>query len=418
MIRQRTATCALVAGMTLLASACSENREPVAPIDQPDNAQPRQSATQQASPDDPVGLARGVRGFGGFYLDKGVPTIYLSDASQRGAAQRALEPFFRSRGIDPAQLRVLRGEFDFTKLEGWFRQASPVALSVRGAVFADLDEARNRVRIGVETGAAEAQVRSAVARLGIPEGAVIVEQTAPIRFMATLRDQVRPVVAGLQINFSLFVCTLGFNAVQAAQNSFVTASHCSDKQSVVEGTEYFQPLESVAGSFIGTEVEDPPLFRGGACPTGRRCRFSDALRAAYANGVSFSLGTIARTTGPNNGSLTIAGSFDINKEASSATFVVGDVANKVGRTTGWTQGEITETCMDTNVFGSDITELCQTFVQAGVAGGDSGSDVFLRNGNGPVTLAGILWGGSAAGDLFVFSPLASIERELGPLTTF
>src|SRR5262249_7801342 len=154
------------------------------------------------------------------------------------------------------------------------------------------------------------------------------------------------------------------------ENSFVTASHCSDKQSVVEGTEYFQPLESVAGSFIGTEVEDPPLFRGDACPTGRRCRFSDALRAAYANGVSFSLGTIARTTGPNNGSLTIDGSFDINKEASSTTFVVGDIANKVGRTTGWTQGEITATCVDTDVFGSNITELCQTFVHAGVGGGD------------------------------------------------
>jgi len=34
-----------------------------------------------------------------------------------------------------------------------------------------------------------------------------------------------------------------------------------------------------------------------------------------------------------------------------------------------------------------------------------------------VKLAGILWGGSAGGDLFVFSPFGNVTRELGLLTT-
>jgi hypothetical protein len=70
------------------------------------------------------------------------------------------------------------------------------------------------------------------------------------------------------------------------------------------------------------------------------------------------------------------------------------------------------------VQGSNIVQLCQTFVSAGVGSGDSGSPVFIQTGTSTATLAGILWGGSGT-SLFVFSPLANIERagELGPLTT-
>jgi len=95
--------------------------------------------------------------------------------------------------------------------------------------------------------------------------------------------------------------------------------------------------------------------------------------------VSFTLGGIAQTSGPNNGSLTITGTFGVT---SKGTAVVGDVVNKVGRTTGWTQGAVTNTCVNTGVSGTKIVQLCQTFVSAGVGGGDSGSDVFgLTGGN-------------------------------------
>jgi len=97
--------------------------------------------------------------------------------------------------------------------------------------------------------------------------------------------------------------------------------------------------------------------------------------------------------------------------------IVGDVANKVGRTTGWTQGVITNTCVNTGVSGSNIVQLCQNFVSAGVGAGDSGSDVFLDTGSG-VRLLGVLWGGNGAGTQFVYSPIANVEQELGPLTTF
>jgi hypothetical protein len=206
--------------------------------------------------------------------------------------------------------------------------------------------------------------------------------------------------------------------------SFITNSHCTATQGGNQGTLYYQPLSSTANSSIGTEVADPTYFQGGVCPAGRRCRYSDAARARYNSGVSSNLAQIARTTsrGALSGPLTIstANPF-LTITAERANPVAGAQANKIGRTTGWTFGQIVGTCAAVNVSGTNITQLCQSLVSAGVGAGDSGSPVFSWPGSGGnVTLLGILWGGSADGTLFVFSPMSGIERsgELGALRTF
>jgi len=393
------------------AAACSDSTSPTRREPLP--------VLQTAQAPDLATLARTVPGFGGLFLDNGVPTVYLTDISKRGTAERALGGFAQSRGFAPAAIRVLQGKYAYGDLDRWFRAVSYEAFEQGGVVFVDLDEATNRVLVGVERGASHANVRSLAARLGVPAEAIVTRDVDPIQNVATLQEQVRPVVAGLQIHFGGFLCSIGFNAVSAGQNSFVTASHCTNTQGGVEGTQYFQSLSSQPNSFIGTEVADPDYVRGrgknSACPKGRRCRFSDASRAAYAAGVPFTLGGIAQTSAPNNGSLTITGTFNVTSEGNA---VVGDIANKVGRTTGWTQGMVTNTCVNTGVSGSNIVQLCQTFVSAGVGGGDSGSDVFGLTGGSSVRLLGILWGGNGAGTQFVYSPISNVEQELGPLTTF
>jgi hypothetical protein len=50
-----------------------------------------------------------------------------------------------------------------------------------------------------------------------------------------------------------------------------------------------------------------------------------------------------------------------------------------------------------------------------VGPGDSGSPIFIVNGDGSATLAGILWGGTPEGTLLAFSPLTNVQRELGDL---
>lgn len=397
----------LVAGTALVASACSDAGQPTSPSDQ---SLPHPTSLQQ--PDDPLALARTVPGFGGFFYDaQGNPTIYLKDAAVRSTAERTLGPYFSSVGTSPSAMRVIKADYDWASLERWQAAASVEALAKPGVVFVDADEATNRVRIGVERGTSGADVRAAVARLGMPDKAVIVQEVEPIRQLATLQDRVRPVPGGVQINFPGFLCSVGFNATRSGQRSFITASHCSNTQGGTESTPYWQPTET--GAKIATEVDDPAYTSGNGCPNGRRCRMSDALRARYAAGTTSALGKIARTTGANNGSLTLNGNFTIAHEG---TAVVGQTVSKVGRTTGWTRGPVTGTCVNVNVNGSNITQLCQTLVSAGVGGGDSGGPAFRGTGNN-VTLVGILWGGSGS-NLFVFSPMANIESELGALTTF
>jgi hypothetical protein len=370
---------------------------------------------QQAPDDDPVALARTVPGFGGFFLDEqGTPTIYLSSPARRGAAELALAPWFRAQGRSAAAMRVLPGRFAWSDLERWTEQASLEALAVPGAVFADADEAGNRVHIGVENAAAANRVRGILARLGIPPAAAAVDVVQPIRQLATLRGAVRPVVAGLQINFPGFLCTLGFNARRNGVAGFVTASHCTTNQGGTESTPYFQPLSSTKPTQIATETVDP-LYKTTGCASGRKCRRSDAAFARYINGTTNTLGAIARTS--TTGSLQIAGTWTITSHSTSSTFTVGQTLNKVGRTTGWSKGKVAASCVTVNVGGTNFTQLCQTIVNAKVGAGDSGADVFSVTSGTNVRLNGLLWGGSIDGTQFVFSPLANITGELGSLTT-
>ncbi len=119
-------------------------------------------------------------------------------------------------------------------------------------------------------------------------------------------------------------------------------------------------------------------------------------------------GKVAKPNSRNTGSITIGNNgnarFTISSESSAA---VGQTVRKVGRTTGWTQGRVSNTCVQTNNE-NNKTFYCQTFVTAGVGGGDSGSGV-LRGRRA----VGLLWGGNLAGTLFVYSPLNQVEQELG-----
>jgi hypothetical protein len=407
----------------LLLGACTPDQEPTSPADNtPDLA--RGLAAQGSELPSAAQFDRQVPGFGGFYLNAdGTPTVYLTRGSSRAPAERLLAGYLAGKGLSTASIHVMEAQYRWQQLQRWQAAASVQGLAIAGAVFVDNDETINRIKIGVSDMGAAGQVRAAVTRIGVPDAAVVVERVDPIVQVATLQNVVdRPVRAGVQINFPGFLCSVGFNATSGTQKSFVTASHCTNKQGGVESTPYWQPLESVDGTQISTEVADPVYLKGvgTGCPRSRLCRYSDASRAAYINGANQALGLIARTSGPNNGSLTIVGSFSITSDDCGTTggcLAVGTTVNKVGRTTGWTAGAITNTCVNTGVSGSRIVQLCQTFVSAGVGGGDSGSDIFQVISSTNVKLAGVLWGGNGAGTQFVYSPFGNVTRELGALIT-
>ena len=310
------------------------------------------------------------------------------------------------------------------RLEAVFQRVSPEVMALPGTVFSDNDEAIGKVVIGVDNVGAVRGVQQAMARLGVAERDYAVELTSPIEFKATLQNaRFATGRAGMQVHFSQYVCSVGATVTHVATGThgFIINSHCTATQGGTEGTLYYQPNRTNFPTAIAIEVDDPAYFKGGVCPRGKKCRYSDASRAAYQNGYT-GLGQIAKTTAssPNTGNLTVdeTGTWAYTgQDDTGADNVVGTVVNKVGRTTGWTQGKITRTCTNTAVSGSTVYQLCQTFVSdpngASVVGsGDSGSGVWTGSGTS-AKLVGLLWGGSSDNKTFIFSPLKQVQQELG-----
>lgn len=182
-------------------------------------------------------------------------------------------------------------------LEAQHQRLLPL-FELEGVVFTDADETRGRLVVGVVNRGLEQSVRARLSALGVASDSVDVVQTPPIVPVTTLRDKVRPVVGGLQIRFSRFLCSLGFNAIRNGVFGYVTAAHCSDKQGEVDGTRYYQPLNRRADELIGREIVDPPFFRNsGVCPRGKKCRYSDANFSDGEDAVAFTIGAIAGTDG-------------------------------------------------------------------------------------------------------------------------
>ena len=95
-------------------------------------------------------IAREVPGgWGGFFLDGGVPTIYLVEPDLRTEAIDALIAFGIGQEFDMANARVWRGRWDFAQLYDWRWYINARVGGSAGLVSIDIDEFRNRVVYGV-----------------------------------------------------------------------------------------------------------------------------------------------------------------------------------------------------------------------------------------------------------------------------
>jgi hypothetical protein len=434
-----------VVGCTPSDAPTSPPAEPVVPTTL--TAAQQQAAAGRGLDAEFTRLAQKMPGFGGMYYDRNGRLHVYVKAPQGADALRSTDVVgeLRRQGGPAVQRRLSSGtdvvtvaaKYDYQELQA-YRARLARLFRIPGVVYTDTDEARNRVGIALAPGASEGPVLRELDRAGVPRDAVVITRMSPIKAVKTLRDRFRPVPGGVQIVFpapsegpgALFVCSVGFNARLASRPDaefFVTASHCSDIQGGEQNTPYFQPdpfTATTAANRIAREFRDPQYGNpGGLCVyEGARCRLSDALLARYTDPDFSQFGKIARTTF----SLTRIGSLEIDPDRPRWQIVgefefpfLGEEAHKVGRSSGWTRGPVIATCVDVGVNETDIVQICQDIVLAGVRGGDSGSGVFERVGNNQIVLVGILWGG---GDLdgapvFVFSAMENIEHELGPLIT-
>ena len=387
-------------------------------------------------------IAEQVEGFGGAFRGAdGNVYAYVTDPARQASAAQAIADRLPG-SLRGKNVRLLRGQYDFTTLRRWKRIAVELH-NVPGVSFTDADETRNRVAIGVADETAAARVRAALGSLGIPDAAVVTKIRPRMDVASTLQDAFATRRGALAVTGAPdgpggpgYHCTIGFVVRMdtsdygpaqhplwdAAARYAVTNSHCGGTQYMGQVKGKLFQYAAFASNEIGVEFLDPPFYSQANnpwagiwnCPTGRTCRLSDAAAYKFNNPASAANGTMARTLGPPTyqtvNSLTI--------DASAPTFnlshyyrcypypvvcvtdpwvsvAVGDTVYKIGSATGWTYGTVTGTCMDEPMLenGVDLlkTVFCQTEVSSRVSAGDSGSPVFVI-WNGSVHAAGLLWG--------------------------
>ncbi len=393
-------------------------------------------------------------GFGGYFYDaNGILQVYHQNpdaanvdhilgtlSALRAASTEAVNGKATPLDAKTAAESVmfLRADYNFAQLHRWRREISSV-FSIPYVLSTDTDETRNRLVVGVQRGhlaETRGRVLDLVRRAGVPGGAALVEEVAPVQPLIALDDSFdpNPAPGGVRINGGNGFCTLGFNAFistgpESRREGIVTASHCSNCPfsrsecgfpSLPDRT-WFHQASYPVDPIHAYEVIDPPLFEGGVCPPGRSCRFSDSLWAEVEPGAALDAPRIARTkfVGTNGapGSLDIDPAnprFEITSKYPHP--LVGEVLHKVGSTTGWTSGQVIFTCVDiTPNFSFGETILCSHGVRTKVGGGDSGSPVFRWSGSESVSLAGVLWGGDVDETTFLYSPIQQVEADLGKL---
>ena len=365
-----------------------------------------------------------IPGFGGAYVDpdSGALQVWMTGPSLSRArdAQRALAAL--SPGLADRPVAVRRADFAFAKLAAWRTEARELLLR-EGVNGVDIDERINRLVVMVTDRQAGDEVLRALAQKGVPQDAVEVVVSSPIRML--LRNEHRPLYGGTQIQFQtgpagLFTatCTMGVTATRNGATGFMTNSHCSRTRSAVDDGRYWQPDRPLLdGNQVGWETVDPPLFVGGSCPEGAVCRYSDANFVQTFEGVGIVRAHVAR---PPLNSFNWNGQ-DLFRITSVIFAFPGDQVTKIGRTTGRTTGPVDRICVDANVEDTNIVMRCNDLALVLSEPGDSGSPVF-RITHVPdiwdVSLVGILWGGGELEDgtqVTVFSPAPYAVAEVaGP----
>lgn len=349
-------------------------------------------------------LADELPGFGGLYLDENQRmVIQLTNKGDLRLARTKVREYFMARARSEASRMAVRQQkieeaishsvkYDFRQLHTWYDEIRAKILSLNGVTSGDIDEARNRIVIGVADPEMMATVQKELAQVAAPEDAVLVKSgIRPAKLDVDLRDEVRPVVAGVQISRVGF-CTLGYNVAHPEDSYwyFVTASHCTEVYGTVNSDVFGQPENDRP---IGFEVADPPTFtlaEDPRCPS-YECRFSDVALIRYTIS-SHKQGHIAWPTNFGSRNSTTTKPID-----GAADPVLYQLVHMVGRTSGHQAGLVQGMCED--ILGSDgIWRLCSGRADYVSGAGDSGAPVFTDGTwyGGMVIARGVHWGSQTA----------------------
>jgi hypothetical protein len=144
-----------VTAIAIAVVGCGTEREPTSPsASLPAPSHGAAAAPRTVPPltvDDAfAAIATTAPGFGGLFRDStGALTMYLADMKRAPAALAAIRPFLTRQHLMDGVVHIRHGAYDYRQLVAWKQRLIPV-LALPGTVFTDVDEATNRLRVGVE----------------------------------------------------------------------------------------------------------------------------------------------------------------------------------------------------------------------------------------------------------------------------
>jgi hypothetical protein len=353
--------------------------------------------------------------------------------TERASAEQFAADLLARKGESVSRVIILQANYDFPQLKQWRDDLRPLLFKQDGVFSLDIDEIVNKLRIGVVDAVTLENVQREVIALGVPSNALLVEVQPMVEPLTSLRDRERSVKSGFQIEAAQDTfCTLGVNALWKnflGERVLVTASHCSLHRDSLDYGRMSQNKE-LSGNWIGTELYDrEPYYCSEEQPT-LLCRAADATLYEYDDTVDVEFGYITRTQSygvGQAGSLIVHSTkprFEITDESDPDEPVCGNWVNKVGRTTGWTRGMVSATCVDSYAGRDFGWYICQDVAGVYADTGDSGSPVFVAGGTNAqfqessyAELSGILWARIPGTGCTVYSHIYNVEHDLGKLVT-
>lgn len=388
-------------------------------------------------------IGKRAPGFAGVTLDKdGNLVLMHTKGADIAGIDREVRAYIAVRGPH-AVVRVSRDQevtYTFAELATLRRAINPYQFHVQTV---DIDEVRNRLVLGVTSDPQATALRKAILSMGQSLDAVVIEIVAPpVQTTLTLQDSARPVIAGLALVMQGGGgCTLGPTVrVPTWKTRYIlTNSHCTATPWAYDAGAAHQPfIYNPWSTYFGAEAMDPPPFYGyPLCPTSTYCRQSDAAVIQFED-TTESAFKIARTTdmvmspGTQGGLTRASPDFAVIDTFPYADLLVGQYLHKVGQMSGWSFGQIGNTCFDiwNAAFGGYVR--CNFKAAGTVMLGDSGSPMFVwwAGGSGyDAGVAGILWGTAHVnhyidngtvfvGDTLVFSPWYHVMIDFGQVLPF
>lgn len=455
-----------IAGLAFVAVGCDD------PLKAPVQQAPRASAAAALAQSKRIGrpdqerleIGREIPGYAGHWWDEsGNLHVALKNLQQSDRAVARFTPKVQSRprakNPKPSgspRVIVERVKYSFAELYQYRQVASAIVPRIPKTVFVGNDLMNNRIRVGVRDAAAGETVHSALVEAGIPPDAisVVIEPNSSRTQSSGTIGQTRSTIEGGLATVIVHwpggqytdehYCTIGIVGLVDERPQVLTNSHCTGSlDGVKPNTFMYQADPDIDGNYIGDEFTDLRWYDytlDGDCPEAGAsnmpplsdpnaewvCRYSDAALFSINQGVSYRLGSIARTLSRETGA-GVHGSKTINSANPHLTVAfmqywaeLGESVNKIGNTTGWTYGNVTDDCVD--AWDESPEENYFLYCQQEVSNsaderGDSGAPVFIMEegfSSNNVGLVGIAWGKTNTG--FRFSTWNDIISEVGAIT--